>query len=456
MKSLSERIEENINVGGSPSELKITDMRFVDLTNAPKRCTLLKIETNQGLTGYGEVRDASSKTYALMLKSRILGENPCNVDRLFHKIKQFGGPSRQGGGVSGIEIALWDLAGKAYGVPLYQMLGGKFRDQVRIYCDTDVDGKHTGRDMGMALKKRMEQGFTFLKMDLGIGLLLDEPGTINAPLGFIDDMKKYAPHILNVQGGSVTRDMVMHQRSYDIVNTAHPFTGIHLTEKGLDYLEDYVRQVREVIGYEVPLAIDHFGHVCVEDCIRFARRMERYNIAWMEDMIPWMYTDQYVRLRNSTTIPVCTGEDIYLKEGFETLIKAGGVSVIHPDILTCGGALELKKISDIADENGVAVAIHMAESPVACMAAVQTAAAMHNVLALEFHSVDVPWWSSMVRGLPMPLIENGFIRVPDKPGLGFDELDMDVIAEHINPEIPGIWEATDSWNQEFANDRIWS
>lgn len=456
MKSLSERIEENINVGGSPSELKITDMRFVDLTDAPKRCTLLKIETNQGLTGYGEVRDASSKTYALMLKSRILGENPCNVDRLFHKIKQFGGPSRQGGGVSGIEIALWDLAGKAYGVPLYQMLGGKFRDQIRIYCDTDVDGKHTGRDMGMALKKRMEQGFTFLKMDLGIGLLLDEPGTINAPLGFIDDMKKYAPHILNVQGGSVTRDMVMHQRSYDIVNTAHPFTGIHLTEKGLDYLEDYVRQVREVIGYEVPLAIDHFGHVCVEDCIRFARRMERYNIAWMEDMIPWMYTDQYVRLRNSTTIPVCTGEDIYLKEGFETLIKAGGVSVIHPDILTCGGALELKKIGDIADENGVAVAIHMAESPVACMAAVQTAAAMHNVLALEFHSVDVPWWSSMVRGLPMPLIENGFIRVPDKPGLGFDELDMDVIAEHINPEIPGIWEATDSWNQEFANDRIWS
>lgn len=440
----------------APSQLRITDVRFVDIDGAPKRCTLLRIDTNQGISGYGEVRDASSKTYALMLKSRILGENPCNVDRLFHKIKQFGGSSRQGGGVSGIEIALWDLAGKAYGVPLYQMLGGKFRDQVRIYCDTDVDGKHTGKDMGVALKKRMEQGFTFLKMDLGIGLLLDEPGTINAPLGFIDDMKKYAPHILNVQGGSVTRDMVMHQRSYDIVNTGHPFTGIHLTEKGLDYLEDYVRQVREVIGYEVPLAIDHFGHVCVEDCIRFARRMERYNIAWMEDMIPWMYTNQYVRLRNSTTIPVCTGEDIYLKEGFETLIKAGGVSVIHPDILTCGGALELKKIGDIADENGVAVAIHMAESPVACMAAVQTAAAMHNVLAVEFHSVDVPWWSSMVKGLPMPLIENGFIRVPDKPGLGFDELDMDVIAEHINPEIPGIWESTDSWNQEFANDRIWS
>ena len=418
--------------------------------------SLIKIMTNQGLTGYGEVRDASSKLYAQMLKSRILGENPCNVDKIFRKIKQFGWHSRQGGGVSGVEIALWDLAGKAYGVPLYQLLGGKFRDEVRVYCDTDVDGRHTGRDMGRALKKRMDMGFTFLKMDLGIGLLMDEPGTINAPLGFIDDMKKYAPQVLNVQGGSVTADMVKHQKSYAIVNTAHPFTGIHLTEKGLDYLENYVKEVREVIGYEVPLAIDHFGHVCVEDCIRFARRMERYNIAWMEDMVPWMYTDQYVRMRNATTVPVCTGEDIYLKEDFQKLILAGGVSVIHPDILTCGGALELKKIADFADEHGVAVAIHMAESPVACMAAVHAAAAMNHVLAMEYHSVDVPWWQDMVTGLPKPLIRNGFIQVPDGPGLGFEDINEEVVRAHINPNIPGLWESTDQWNTEFSNDRLWS
>ena len=440
----------------NPSQLRITDIRFVDIDGAPKRCTLLKIMTNQGIEGYGEVRDASSKTYAAMLKSRLIGENPCDVDRLFRKIKQFGYHSRQGGGVSGIEIALWDLAGKAYGVPLYQMLGGKFRDSIRVYCDTDVDGKHTGHDMGLALKKRMDMGFTFLKMDLGIGLLLDEPGTLNAPLGLIEDMKTYAPHILNVQGGSVTADMVRHQKSYQIVNTAHPFTGIHLTEKGLDYLENYVREVRDVIGYEVPLAIDHFGHVCVEDCIRFARRMERYNLAWIEDMVPWMLTDQYVRLRQSTCIPVCTGEDIYLKEPFEQLIRAGGVSVIHPDVLTCGGALELKKIADIADEHGVAVAVHMAESPVGCMAAVHAAAAMHNVLALEYHSVDVPWWSDMVNGLPQPLIENGFIKVPTAPGLGIESLIEEVLREHINPDIPGMWESTDEWNREFSNDRIWS
>ena len=444
------------NTCSAPSELKITDLRFVDICGAPKRCTLLKIMTNQGICGFGEVRDAASKTYALMLKSRILGENPCDVDRIFHKIKQFGGPSRQGGGVSGIEIALWDLAGKAYGVPLYQMLGGKFRDRIRVYCDTDVEGRHTGHDMGIALKKRMEMGFTFLKMDLGIGILLEEPGTLNAPLGFLEEMKRYAPHILNVQGGSVTADMMKQRKSYSIVNTAHPFTGIHLTEKGLDYLENYVREVRAVIGYEVPLAIDHFGHVCVEDCIRFARRMEPYNLAWMEDMIPWIYTEQYVRLRNSTTVPVCTGEDIYLKEGFEALIRAGGVSVVHPDILTCGGALEMKKISDIADENGVATAVHMAESPVACMAAVQTAASMHHVLAVEYHSADVPWWADMIKGTDSPLIEDGFIRVSEKPGLGFDDLDEEVLKAHLNLDIPGMWEPTEAWNTEFSNDRIWS
>jgi L-alanine-DL-glutamate epimerase-like enolase superfamily enzyme len=94
-------------------------MRISTIVGAPMRCPLIKISTNQGIEGYGEVRDGASKTYALMLKSRILGENPCNVDKLFRRIKQFGGPARQGGGVCGVELALWDLAGKVYRVPVY-------------------------------------------------------------------------------------------------------------------------------------------------------------------------------------------------------------------------------------------------------------------------------------------------------------------------------------------------
>lgn len=435
--------------------LKITDMRFCDIDGMPKRCTLLKLYTNAGIVGYGEVRDAATKTYAALLKSRLLGENPLNVDKIFHRIKQFGFHSRQGGGVSGVEVALWDLAGKAWGVPCWQLLGGKFRDRVRVYCDTDVEGKHSGTDMGRALKKRMEMGFTFLKMDLGIGMLIDEPGALTAPLGFLEEMKTYASHSLNAPHGSMDFSQ-MTQKSYEINTIAHPFTGIHLTEKGLNILENYVKEVRNVIGYDVPLAVDHFGHVCVEDTIRFARRIEKYNLAWMEDVAPWHYTDHYVRLRNSTTVPICTGEDIYLKEEFAKLMSAGGVSVIHPDVLTAGGMLETKKIGELAYEKGVMVALHMAESPIGAMAAVHVAAAMPQVMAMEFHSVDVPYWQDIVYGLPTPLIQGGFITVPNTPGLGIESLNEELIAKLICSSIPGQWESTDQWDNDICNDRLWS
>jgi len=439
-----------------PDELRITDVRFCDIDGMPKRCTLIKVYTNQeGLVGYGEVRDAATKTYAAMLKSRLLQENPLNVDKLFRRIRQFGYHSRQGGGVSGIEVALWDIAGKYWGVPCWQLLGGRYRDRVRIYCDTDVEGRHTGHDMGLALKKRMESGFTFLKMDLGIGLLMDEPGTLTAPLGFLDEMRQNARTSFDPPRGSVPFQELS-QKAYEIKTIAHPFTGIRLTEKGLDMLEDYVSEVRAVTGYDVPIAIDHFGHVCVEDCIRFARRMEKYNLAWMEDMVPWIYPDQLARLRASTTVPVCTGEDIYGTEAFEALMQKGAVSVIHPDVLTAGGMLETKKIGDLAEKYGVAVALHMAESPIGMMAAVHAAAAIPQLMAVEFHSVDVPYWQDTVKGLDRPLISDGFIRVPDAPGLGIESLNEEFISTLISKEIPGQWEETSQWDTDISNDRIWS
>ena len=199
-------ILNQVRTASSPSDLKITDIRFADIWGAPMHCILVKVYTNQGLVGYGEVRDFADKRYALMLKSRLLGENPCNVDRIFRKIKQFGGHSRQGGGVCGIELALWDLAGKAYGVPVYQLLGGKFRDRVRCYCDTDIDGKPDGRQMGEALKKRLEKGFTFLKMDLGIDLIYDIPGALSAPLGFLEQIKAVEGSSTWLSGNDKERD----------------------------------------------------------------------------------------------------------------------------------------------------------------------------------------------------------------------------------------------------------
>ena len=186
------------------------------------------------------------------------------------------------------------------------------------------------------------------------------------------------------------------------------------------------------------------------------RRIEKYNIAWMEDLIPWQLTDQYVRLKNSTTVPICTGEDIYLKENFRPLLERGGVSVIHPDILTSGGILENKKIGDMAQEYGVAMAVHMAESPIACMAAVHSIAATENFLALEFHSVDVPWWSDLVTGLPKPIVDNGYITVPDAPGLGIENLEDEVMREHLHPDYMDMWADTADWDNDYSHDRTWS
>jgi gluconate/galactonate dehydratase len=442
----------HVNTYSKPSELRITDMRITNI-RAPMPCPLIKIYTNQGLVGYGEVRDGGSKRYALMLKSRILGQNPCDIDKIFRRIKQFGHHARQAGGVCGIELALWDIAGKAYGVPIYQMLGGKFRDKIRIYCDTDVRGKDTGEAMGQALKKRMEMGFTFLKMDLGIGQLRGEPNTISAPLGL---MERYGNMWQMPEGLSPDERRARQIRLYDINNVAHPFTGIHVTERGLDMLEEYVAQVRSVIGYEVPLAVDHFGHIAVEDGIKLAQRVEKFNLAWLEDLVPWQYTDQYVRLSQASNTPICTGEDIYLKENFRPLVEARGVSVIHPDILSSGGIMENKKIGDMAQDHGVAMAVHMAESPIACMAAVHSVAATENFMALENHSVDIPWWSDLVNGLPKPIIQNGFIDVPDKPGLGIESLNEELIAEKVDPRSPGVWEPTDEWDDDVAHDRLWS
>ena len=434
----------------SPSQLKITDVRFADIDGAPKRCTLVKVYTNSDIVGYGEVRDASSRTYAAMLKSRIIGENPCNVEKIFRRIKQFGGDSRQAGGVCALEVACWDIAGKAWGVPVWQLLGGKFRDRIRCYCDTDSEGH--GSDMGKALKARMEQGFTFLKMDLGIELLMDVPGALSAPLGFLKTMKEYK-QVFKTPHGSINPS-AMRGAAYDLFNTAHPFTGIHLTETGLDYLEQYMADVRAEVGYEVPIAIDHLGHIPLEDCIKLARRLEKYNLAWMEDAVPWQMTQQWVQLHNATTVPLGTGEDIYLKEGFKPLLESGALAVVHPDILTAGGILETKKIGDMAEEYGVQMNIHMAESPIGFMAAVHAAAALKNVLAVEFHSVDHPEWYELVN--PIIKLENGFMQVPDTPGLGIESLNEELIEKFRKADCDEPWKDTSDWDKEWANDREWS
>ena len=171
-----------VNTNSSPTTLKITDLRVATVVKpGPSPCPIIRVDTNQDVYGLGKVRDGASPTYALFLKSRIVGENPLELDKIFRKIKQFGGHARQGGGVSAIEMALWDIAGKVYNAPVHALLGGgKFRDRIRVYADT-TESKDPKIYAQRMQERKQGMGLTWLKMDLGIEMVSDTPGTVTNP-----------------------------------------------------------------------------------------------------------------------------------------------------------------------------------------------------------------------------------------------------------------------------------
>lgn len=223
-----------------PSGLKITDLRYCTISNGTgstnARNVILRLDTNQGVYGLGEVRDGGDARYALFLKSRLLGKNPCNIEMIFKTIKQFGGHGRMGGGVCGVEMALWDLAGKVFNVPVFQLLGGRYRENVRLYSYVPDSGEGPLAKIDIAkltadVKNRMEvQGFTWMKMHPGIEVVRDIPGaTVNSSAQF---------------------------RQNPGISPLHAFTTLQYTAKGLAAIEEYVETIRNIVGNEVPLSAD--------------------------------------------------------------------------------------------------------------------------------------------------------------------------------------------------------
>lgn len=414
-------LTDKVNTHSRPSQLKITDIRIATVA-ANYDYPIIRIDTNQGIYGIGEVRDAGHKENALQFKSRLLGQNPCNIDMIFRDIKRFGNWGREGGGVSGIELALWDLIGKAYGVPCYQFFGGKYRDKIRLYADTPHPEDTTPEGYVSRVLGRKKMGLTFIKFDIGMHLL--------------EGMK-------GMRIGAQTK----HEYNTGNWNNAPGSgTGVHVTDRGIARMAEVVGAVRDAVGWDTSLCIDHYGHgmMTVKEVIKLAEALEPYGLAWMEDPVQWWDVEGHKMVTDAVNVPIAAGEELYLWDGFRPFIEEHAIDIIHPDLLTSGGMLETKKIADYAERYHIPTALHFAGSPIAFMANIHCAAAISSFVALEHHGLDLPFWEGLVTGLPKNYMQDGYVTVPDTPGLGVD-LNYDGIRDGLRPP-SGLFEPTEYWN----------
>ena len=387
---------ENRTRNGS-IKIKITDLKCAIIGRNPT----VRIVTDQGISGYGQAESAKPylKPMVLFYKRYLLGEDPTDVARVMLKIRRMGAFKPWGAAVSAIEIALWDIAGQVAGLPVYKLLGGKLRDRVRVYGNS-INNVHsvprTPQDYAeiAAKVKEAKEGYTLIKQPIGF----HNPAVMRA----LPDMW------------------------YDQPRTGPPHMDRGLmTERGLNYLITCVEAMKKVLGDEVGLALDCGPGWTVKDAIRFARAVEPLHITWLEDLITGDYTPYpnaqvFKQVTESTSTPIHTGEEIYLRENFKDLIEQQAVNVIGPDPEDVGGIAELKWIAEYADLHGILVAPHgIFDGLIGLAAEVQMGATLpQNYIAFEYPVGQPEWWYDIVEGLPDPIVKKGFIDVWDKPGLG--------------------------------------
>lgn len=376
--------------------IKITDLKCAVIGRNP----VVRIVTDQGISGYGQAE--SSKAYlkpmVLFYRDYLLGEDPTDVQRVMLKIRRMGAFKPWGAAVSAIEIALWDIAGQAAGVPVYKLLGGKIRDRVRVYNGAvrfPMSGQ-TPQDYAenMAKMKEAKEGFTLIKQAVGF----HNPAMMHAiPNGWYDEERSGAPH------GN---------------------RGL-MTERGLKHVVSCVEAMKRVLGDEIGLALDCGPGWTVKDAITFAREVEPLHITWLEDLVTGDYTpypnaEVFREVKQSTSIPIHTGEQIYLRENFKDLIEKQAVDVVGPDPEDVGGIAELKWIAEYADLHGILVAPHgVFDGLIGLAAHVHLGAVLpQNYIAFEYPLGQPDWWYEIVDGLPNPIVKRGFIDVWDRPGLG--------------------------------------
>ncbi|MEK7408502.1 MAG: mandelate racemase/muconate lactonizing enzyme family protein [Acidobacteriota bacterium] len=375
------RLSAAVQAASSPyrrPKLKITDVRTAQV-RAHGLQLHVRIYTDQGLTGQGEATDAAAGGIPLVAGFRnfLLGQDPLNVDLLFERIRTAGLFAGAQAGqyvatLSAVETALWDLAGKALGLPVYQLLGGRMRDRIRLYCDSQTNTPDDPRAKEkLALIK--QHGFTAVKIDIDDGR---------------DPMR------------------------WDAVNWT-------ASNAEIDNMLRKVRFMRESLEPRVDLAVDMHGRYDMTTGKRMAIELEPFKLLWLEEPVPPENVEAMRDIRASTKTPICCGENIFLRHGFRPVLEQRAADIIMPDVQKCGGLLETRKIADMAHTYYVPVAPHCVVSPIGTMASCHVCAAIPNFLVLEWHWMPrLELWRNFVK--EGEIIEKGFIRLPERPGLGVE------------------------------------
>jgi L-alanine-DL-glutamate epimerase-like enolase superfamily enzyme len=377
----------------------ITDLCTATIRGLNSNCTIIRLDTNKGIAGYGECRceDTDSISELRALKATILGMNPTQIDKVFAAVKNYGSPfshqtdtPRHTGAMCAIECACWDITGKVYNVPVWKLLGRKLNAKVRLYCDTPQQNSISA--LRSAVQAHLDRGFTWFKMDL-------------------------------------QRTYLTSGTDYTLRNeTGYPYQCITINQSGFDKWAEYAAAYREMIG-TAPLSSDHYqnwassANLDVPSAIALANLMSGSDYqgmsgGWMEDIIAWYYPEQLKQVADGTEMPILTGEDMYCMEEAQPLVDAGAMDCFHPDQSTFGGIHQTRLVADYAWQKGIRTALHMSGSPFTFVCSLHIAAGLPEFLAMEHHYPELSWYDSLVDGIPKPLVEKGYAAVPDGPGLG--------------------------------------
>jgi L-alanine-DL-glutamate epimerase-like enolase superfamily enzyme len=379
--------------------VKITDVRTAAVRETFE-WILVRVYTDEGIVGLGECYwGAGVETVVRHMKRLLVGEDPQNVDWLFQKmVRGMSGAGSTAGtvvtAISGVELALWDVKGRALGTPIYNLLGGRYRERIKIYLDCGSRRPHEPAAWAETALEGLAAGYKALKFD-----------TIPVP----------AP-----AGAPDTREAARRRwlaGEYEL-SYAH-----------IDLMVALMAAVREAVGPQVELALDCHWAYTARDAITLAQALEPLRLKWLEDPTPPDNIEALKRVTDHSPVPICSGENHYTRHGFRPMIETQAVDIIQPDVPKVGGLLEAKKIADMADTYYIPMAAHNVSSPIGTVAACHACAGIRNFLVMEFHCRDVAWWNDLVL-TDAPIIQDGYVTLPDRPGLGY-ELNEEVARAHL-------------------------